>query len=361
MPTTGSDFYKQFANSIEQPYSGYMDEIKATRLAKDALVRICELKYSGLNTEKQYDELSNLILLDEPRFVRNNRVRTSPIPLSNVTTAGVITTQVDHQLQVGDSVTLSNLSGFTPSVNGTYTVVTVPSSTSITVTFPVVTGLWTAGTGSITHQFMYADMLHPFSMKVNMVGQHRYLIGNAAGGSTPYISFSRSNPIREGSKVRISSTTGLSGMDGDFYLGKRGASSFYLYTDVERTTVPTVTGTYAGGALARLLISEVATKLVSDRRISSSYTPDEWMPKYGIDSNGWNIYPLNVSCESMACDYMRKPDVFINCADTSIDLELTYTFRLLMRVKDEMVKMFFERMREPQSAQMAAADEQANP
>lgn len=361
MPTTGSEFYKHFLNSVDQPYSGYADVPKTTRLAKDALIRVCELKYSGLTSEKQYDELSNLMVLDEPRLVRNNRVRTSPLTLSNVTTGGAITTGEDHQLQVGDAVVLSNVSGFTPSVNGSYTVISVPSSTSFTVTFPALTGLWTAGTGNVTHSFMYADMLHPFSMKVNMVGQERYLIGNASGGSAPYISFSRQNPIREGSKIRISSTTGLSGMDGDFYLGKRSNSSYYLFTDVERTVVPTVTGVYAGGALARLLISEVATKLTSDRRISYSYTPDQWLPKYGVDTNGWNIYPLNVQCESMACDYMRKPSVLIDCADTSYDLELTYTFRFLMRVKDEMAKMFNAEMRETQAAQISAQDAQANP
>ena len=359
--TTGSQFFKLFTDAVDQPYDGYYNPVRATRLAKDALYRVMEAKYSGLSTQKQYDELSNLLLLDEPRIVRNNRIRTSPLSFSNILASGAITTEEAHQLQAGDVVTISGVQGFTPSVDGSYTVVTAPSSTQITVAFAPVTGLWTAGTGSMTHAYMYADMLHPLSMKVNIVSLESVSINAATSGPTPYISFSRPNKFREGSKIRISGTTGLIGLDGDFWLGSRGVSSFFLFTDEERTTVPVVTGTYQGAATANMLISEVATKLTSDRRISKSYTPTEWLPKYGIDTNGINIYPLNRTCESIACDYMRKPEVEINCADTSVDLELFYTFRGLMRIKDEMVKMYFARMRELDSAQLAAADEGQNP
>jgi hypothetical protein len=359
--TTGAEFYRLFSNSIDMPYSGYLSEIPATRLAKDALFRILELKYEGLKTQKQYDELTSLIALDEQRTVRSNRVYTSPIPISNFTLAGVITTSQVHQLQVGDTITLSDVSGFSASVNGSYVVITVPSTTSFTITMPAVTGLWTAGTGSVTTAFMYADMMHPFTMKTTVLDGPVYQVANAAGGSAPYIAFSRPNPIRENSLVRITSTTGLSGLDGDFYLRTRGLNSYYLYTDADFTSVPVVTGAYAGGSLARLIVSEYAEKLDSDRRIADSYTPTVWRPKYGVDTAGLNLYPQDRTFSTVVCDYMKKPAVFIDCENTTVDLELHYPFRILSRIKDEMVKMYYSRMRELQSMQAAAADEQANP
>jgi len=359
--TTGAEFYRMFSNSVDMTYGGYVDTAKATRLAKDAMFRVLELKYQGLKSQKQYDELTSLIVLDESRNVRGNRIYTSPLPISGFTTAGLVTTSQPHQAVVGDIVTIEGVQGFTSSVNGTYTVVTAPTSTTFTVAVPPVTGTWTQGTGSVTTTFMYSDMMHPFTVKLTLIGKDFYTVSNAAGGAAPYIAFGRPNMLRENSYVRITSTTGLSGMDGDFYLRKRGMNSFYLHTDQDLTQVPTVTGAYAGGAIVRLIISEFAEKLDSDRRIADSYTPNEWRPKYGVDNVGLNLYPQERTFTSASSDYMRKPEVDINCADANEDLELYYPYKLLTRIKDEMVKMYYDRMRELQSSQVAAIDSQMNP
>ncbi len=57
----GTEFKKIFDNKAGHPYSGFLDNIKLTRLFKEALILAIEEKYKTLETQKEYDELAAII------------------------------------------------------------------------------------------------------------------------------------------------------------------------------------------------------------------------------------------------------------------------------------------------------------
>jgi hypothetical protein len=363
--TTGADIYLYLKNGIDQSYSDYLNAARANRLLKETMIQVAEKHYSSNRTQKTSDELSPLTVLDSVIPVRANRFRTSPLSISALTVVGTVatlTTEDPHQLLPTDTFTLASVQGFTPGINGTYTVASVPNTSQITFTVAAQTGTWTQGTGSLTHGLMFPEMIHPLAIRTTFIGKEQMSIQDVVTGTTPYLKFSRPNYIREGSSVRVSGALGVVGLNGDFYCKFRSRTSCYLYTD-EALSIPAVlSGAYQGSGIVRLKVTEQATVLRPDARISAStQNSDEWTPKYGVSENGINLYPRTVVCESVEVDYVKQPPLQINVLDNSIDLELHYNFKYLMRVKSEAVAIFMLQARELPSAQAEFAVTQANP
>lgn len=358
---TPADLYRYILDGIDQPYSGYLNPAKANRLIRECTIEAIESRYRSPETQKQNDELSDVIVLDRNISVRSNRVRTVPLIISSfvvVGTTATLTTLDSHQLVTGDSFTLANSEGFTPDLNGTYTVASVISPTIITFTVPTVTGTWTQNTGQITHAYMLEDMMHPLAMKTTFVGGISYTIASV-NVSTAAITFNTKTPFRTGSQIRIENALGVVNLNGDFYiqeLGRAGKKA-KLYTDAALTTQPVLSGTYQGSGKTRLIVTESATKLFPDRRIAPSSDADEWTPKYGTDTSGFNLYPSDLSCTSLEVDYIKQPVITVDVDDASTDLEAYYPYKFLMHVKDRCVTAWMLRMREPE---FAAPQEQEN-
>jgi len=254
--------------------------------------------------------------------------------------------------------------GFTPNINGTgYTVVSVINTTQLTFTVVPVTGTWTAGTGEVRTGYMYADMIHPLALRTTFVGGDQMEISDVIlTGNVPYLKFTHPNFVREGSNIRVSGALGVVGLVGDFYCKFRNRTSYYLYTDSALSVPAVMSGTYQGSGIVRLIVTEQATLIKPDARISAStQDSDEWTPKFGVSENGINLYPRNRICENVEVDYVRQPPVVMTVTDNVVDLELYYNFKYLMRVKDEALTIFFEQMREDKSVQMQMVENQLNP
>lgn len=362
--TTGAELLQYLKNALDQPYSGYLDTTKANRLFKETVIEVIEKKYRGVEDQKHDDELSNLILLDQEITVRGNRVRTVPLSIADLVFAGTtatITFTVPHQLLSGDSFTIANTQGFTPAMNGTFTVGAVISDLVFQFTIPVTTGAWVVSTGQVTHAFMYPNMMHPLTMKSTFVDSDRNSI-SSLNSSTRLLRLSSASNIRTGSKVRISGGLGVTGLNTDHYVKvqSRLGDKMYLYQDSALMIPSVLSGTYQGGGVMKLIVDEYMTKLFPDRRIAPSSQGDVWTPKYGTDDNGFNIYPLNETCTNVTADYIRNPVVTIDTADNAIDLELYYPFKLLMHIKDRAAVTWMIRMREQEVAVVQNQQDQSN-
>lgn len=362
--TTGSDLFKFIRDGIDQSYTSFLNSARANRLIRDSEIKVAEKHYLTNRTQKTVDELSPLTVLDGAFQIRNNYFRTRPLPVTGLTIVGLtvtITTGEDHQLQVGDTFTLTDSAGFTPSINGTYTVLAVNSSTQYTATVPATVGTWTAGTGDVTHTRMIPNILHPLAIRTTFVSQSDLEITAVNTTATPpYISFARKTLVRTGSRIRISGALGVTGLNGDFYCKMRGRNSFFIYTDEALTIPATLSGVYQGSGSADILVSEYSTRLHSDRRIAPSSDADIWSPKFGISDNSIRLYPTNKVCEDILIDYMKMPPITIDVANTSIDLEDYYNFKYLMAIKDQSVQSFMLEMRELEQYQAETIDNRSN-
>jgi len=365
MPTTGAEFYEHIKNAIDQEYSGYMAPDDANRLVKQSLIRVSENIYSKNRTQKATDELSPLTVLDRVIAVRGNRFFTSPLRISAATFIGVtvtVTTDEEHQLAVGDSVTIADVQGL--NINGTFVVTSTPTTQQITFVHPTVTGTYVTGTGNVTTPFMLADMQHPLAIQTTFPYDNHYSsydIVSVNTSANPYISFNYKNIVRTGSQVRISGALGVTGLNGDFYTKTRNKRSFYLYTDKALTTPAILSGTYQNGGVAKLVVREYATRLHSDRRIAPSSNGDVWTPKFGVSTNAILLYPSEATCESVKVDYLRQSPIEVDVEDTAIDLELYFNFKFLMKVKDDVSVLWAMRMRELPQAQAEMANAAMNP
>jgi hypothetical protein len=362
--TTGQDLKRFISDGIDQAYTGFLNSARANRLIRESEIRVAEKTYSTSRTQKQSDELSPLTLLDQTITVKNNYFRTEPIGITGFTVVGTtatLTTEALHQLAVGDSITISDTQGFTPDINGTYTVLTVLSTTQVTFTVVPVVGTWTDNTGDATHAYMFPNLLHPLAIETTYVENDILYLSTVDTSSAPFVKFSKYTNVRTGTKIRISGALGITGLNGDFYCQQRNRTTYFLYTD-EALLIPAVlTGTYQGEGKANIIVSEYATRLHSDRRIAPSSNGDEWTPKFGTDGNTIKLFPVYSVCESVKIDYMQNPVVVIDVLDNAVDLEQFYTFKYLMRIKDECVLNFMIQMRELPQVQAEMANNQANP
>lgn len=362
--TTGADLYKFIKDGIDQSFSGFLGTLRANRLIKDSHIKVIERIYSNNKTQKQTDELSPLTLIDRQITVRGNSFRTEPLRILSFTVVGTtatIQTDSPHQLVIGDTITISEVTGFTPSLDGSYTVVTTPTADQLEVTVVAVVGTWTQGTGGITHDFMFPNMLHPLAIETTYRDNDLMFLSTVNTGATPYISFTRYSTVRTGSRIVIENALGVVGLNATFYCKERNRTSYFLFTDALFQTPAVLTGTYQGNGRARMVVSEYATRLHSDRRIAPSSVGDSWAPKFAIDQNTIRLFPTDATCESVKVDYIQAPTLDIDVANTSVDLEQYYTFKHIMSIKDQCVTSYMIEMRELQQAQAEAAMQQANP
>jgi len=365
MATTGADIYRFLKDGIDQGYSGYLNTSKANRLLRETVAEVVEQNYRSPESQKQNDQLSSLIVLDEVIEVRGNRVYTVPLRVSALTVVGTtatITIYSNHQLLTGDTFSLKNLTGFTPAITGDYTVASVISTVSFTFTVAATTGTWNSETGQLTHAFMFENMMHPLTMQSTFVDPSRNEVSSVNPG-TAMVTFLWATAIRSGDKIRIENALGVTGLNADFYaeVRSRQGSVLYLYSDPNLLVpVTSLSGTYQGGGIAKIIVDEYMTKLFPDRRIAPSSDSDAWHPKYGTNDNGFNIYPNNQVCTSIKADYIKNPEVEIDTLDAKLDLELYYPYKFLMHIKDRAVTTWMIRMREEETAQISNAQDNTN-
>lgn len=368
---TGLSLSKLFDDKIDNSYSDYVSVAKKQRAFDNAFLRIIENKYRGLDTQKEFDELSELTVIDRQIVLNNNRFRTGRIPVSSVTTGAstVFNFGAEHNLAEGDTFTVSDVLGTLTGINQSHTVPVggVTSNTIITLT-TASTGTATPNTGSATTSAvslpsMLDDYLHILAIKCFGYDLSEPLpVYKAYAGTPGVIEFFR--PIKSRSKDYIYGTT-FSGVFGFVTLKQISEFKYELYDPAFPANLNspiTLTQTQADNINEVFVIEANWAKYIqSDRRASRSGEPTVDRPRFNQEKNFVLIHPQNAVFRSVSVDYIRKPDVEIVVSDDVQDLSLYYSETLLNRLTDEAVKMFYQEVRSPEQYQVADREMLDNP
>jgi hypothetical protein len=137
---TGAEFYLQLQQKYDKAYSQYLDSTKANRLIKEGMYRLVDKICSVLDTQKEYDELSELIKYNSNVVVASG-VAAQPNdylhllsmafkfidPISFTNISNNIITASAHGLRPGDQISV------TADGSGSLKTVTHVTSSSITI------------------------------------------------------------------------------------------------------------------------------------------------------------------------------------------------------------------------------------
>jgi hypothetical protein len=363
--TTGLDLSKLFDDKIDNSYSDYVSVAKKQRAFDNAFLRIIENKYRGMDTQKEFDELSELIVIDKEFNINNNRFRTVSVPVSSVETDPTTTIfnfGAEHNLLVDDEFTVSGTIGGTD-VNATFTVATAPTDTQVTAT-AATSGTVTNNTGSVSYNKMLSDYLHLLAMKcrmyTNTAGDDVYRM---YAGNPGIIEFFTPVTLRDGERIIFSEmplNMGVSQYD-EAYLKRVSEFKYKLYSDEHLITPIEINGAYSSGAAVKEIEYSYGKYYPSDRRISHLGLPTIEEPKYNQSQNFFKVFPSEHTCDKVKVDYVKTPPVTILVGDTTQDLELYYSETLMNRLTDEAVKMFYQQVRDPNQYTIADREMIDNP
>lgn len=373
--TTGLDLSKLFDDKIDNSYSDYVSAAKKQRAFDNAFLRIIENKYRGMDTQKEFDELSELIVIDKEFDINNNRFRTTPVPLYFIVfgTPTVITFLAEHNLEPGDTFRVQNATfGGVPvaAINTTHVVapVTTPGydpKFSVELVTPIALGTnYDQLTGEVIYDKMLDDYLHLLAMKCRMYT-------NAAGedvyrmyaGNPGIIEFFTPVTLRDGERIIFSEmplNMGVSQYD-EAYLKRVSEFKYKLYSDEHLITPIEINGAYSSGAAVKEIEYSYGKYYPSDRRISHLGLPTIEEPKYNQSENFFKVFPSEHKCDKVTVDYVSLPAINITVTDTLLDLENFYSQTLLYRLTDEAVKMFYQETRDPNQYMVADKEMIDNP
>lgn len=374
--TTGLDLSKLFDDKIDNSYSDYVSAPKKQRAFDNAFLRIIENKYRGMDTQKEFDELSELIVIDKEFDINNNRFRTTPVPLYFIVfgTPTVITFLAEHNLEPGDTFRVQNATfGGVPvaAINTTHVVATPPATPtydpnySVELVTPIPLGTnYDQFTGEVIYDKMLSDYLHLLAMKCRMYT-------NAAGedvyrmyaGNPGIIEFFTPVTLRDGERIIFSEmplNMGVSQYD-EAYLKRVSEFKYKLYSDEHLITPIEINGAYSNGAAVKEIEYSYGKYYPSDRRISHLGLPTIEEPKYNQSENFFKVFPSEHKCDKVTVDYVSKQAIDITVTDTTINLENFYSRALLYRLTDEAVKMFYQETRDPNQYTIADREMIDNP
>ena len=355
---TGLDLKRLFEDKIDNSYSDYVSDPKMQRAFDNAFLRIIENKYRGLDTQKEFDELSELLVIDRNVTVNNNRFRTKPVPLASVS-GTTFNFSAEHNLIVGNEFTVQNTG--TANDGQAFTVASVTNANEVETTVAGVPV--TSNTGGVVSQdIMLEDYLHLLAMKIDMYSEYendQVTVYKAYSGTPGILEFFRPTNIRTGDKIY--GTAGLLG-SGLAYFKQTSEFKYEVYLDEKMTNGITfnVPAVLPITTLTKIH-SDWGKYLPSDRRISESGEPKLTEPRFNQHKNFFLLHPQDMITLSVSVDYIREPDVKVIVDNNTEDLSLFYSETLLNRLTDEAVKMFYQEVRDPNQYQIADREMIDNP
>ena len=364
---TGLDLAKLFGDKIDEGYSDYVNPTRKQRMFDTALIRSIEDIYMDMDSQKERDELSAITVLDKNITINSNTFRTRAFAITGVAYNGTVATFTlapNHNLQAGDSFTVSDVAGLV-GANGVYTL-TASTASTITGADPGISGTYTAGTGKVVTSKMLEDYLHLLAMRCRMyVGRKGTKIDTVVTGTVTRMTTFRPNSLRTGDEVRLDNVVGVVGLPPTGYIMAMNMFTFDLYSDVNLTVPIPTSGSYQlnaadPGRVKKIYISD-AIYQTPDEQISDTTLPSVKYPKVRQSEGYFNIYPTSHICESVSVDYIKVPEVKILVDNSDIDLYNYYSPRFLERVVDEAVKEFMRFVKDLPSENAAKAQIIDNP
>jgi len=366
---TTNDIYKLFNQKIDKTYTAYFDNTKLNRWFYEALLEGIESKYLKLDQQKIYDELRWLVSTERPFTAFDNKVFLQPMLITSISytaTDITFTTEFDHNLQPGDSVTISNTNGqitsLGNSIDGTYTVDSVTNNT-FTLLITLAVGTYTDIIALVTSDIWTYDYWHQLTVKCSFEEPLNYTIESINIGSETTINFVQPINLRPNENIIISGITGTG-----FITNLNGSFSVLRNTDYSITLdIPIISGTYTGGGTFIRIQQEYARYNFSDRKISDFGKPTVIYPKFEIADLYMKLYPENRVCRDIVLDYLRKPQYLIDFVDfdnTSLlnfDWGTRYPEKLLYYIIDKAALLASSGIRDTEMIQIESKQIIENP
>lgn len=363
---TGADLSLYFDDKIDQSYSAYLDDSRKNSIFRDAYIRLLEERYANLSTQKNYDEITNLIKTNESYTINNNRIYTANLKVTDVAifdaTHFTITTLMPHNFITGDSVTISGVTGTLTmtQANATFIIANVTTYT-FRITVASATGVYTADTGVVTGAKIIADYYHLLTVKCKFSLLSTLTITGATNTSPIKVTVSEYNNLRSGDLVTIASVGGNTAANATSYIKKVSSKVFQLYSDAKLTTPVAGNGVYTSGGTLTNVYDEYAKPYYSDRKISAYGIPNVYEPKFETAESSLIFYPTTETCSEITIDYIRTQLVEIDVADDTIDLELYYNSKFLYALIDRAMQIFTVMLKDGELYKLEANEIQINP
>lgn len=343
MATTGQQFGQYLRQKIDQAYTGYFDSTKLNRAIDETFYRAVEKKYLELSTQKQYDEIRNLLTINFAVTLQGSKLYLDPLQLSSVSGSGtvLIITKKPHYLLNNQSVTISGVQGIT-GVNGTFTAsVLTPTTFNITA---VTAGLYMANTGIVTPSNSIVDYAHYLFSRVKIYGTS-ISVSKVLTGSTTTITTTTSHNLRTGDSVVIAGVVGVTGINQEH--------TSIVVLNSKKFTIGTTSGTYASGGTVQLVNNQEVRFRRADQKgfVYTSAKNNE--PKFEMGDGIIFYYPDTAT--QVTIDYVKKMPQVIDVNDNTIDLENWYPKKFLGYLSDEITLNLASQIRDNQLQQSAAS------
>ncbi len=220
---------------------------------------------------------------------------------------------------------------------------------------------YTTTSNQVSLTTVAADYLHLLALKATF----EYYIADVKGASnvSPIIlTLDRINDLRDGDSIVVTGVLGNTAANGTFYVKKLGDNfltnsfTYSLYSDAKLTTPVAGNGVYTSGGTVKKVLSQWTKKKNSYRKISVFGEPSLSDAFYEIADGVIKILPLTETCTRINIDYVKKITVPIDVANTTTDLELSYSKPMLYAFMDETALLIGEQSRDGGQMQNSALE-----
>ena len=363
---TGADILVEFNRQIFKAYSNFYNTTKMNGLLKKAIVVSLEQQYDELVEQKNFDALSPIIKLNQVFSLNNNQINTAPLDIVNITHPAdfVLTTRIAHNMAVGDSFTIANVAGFTTPVNGVQVVTAITNTLSFGFAAVFTGGAYTANTGQITTHTLAGvskiatDYNHLLAVKAKFEQTLTYKVTDITNTQPIKIVLDTiNNNIISREQVVVSGVLSNTNANGTKYFKKINRKTFGLYNDEELTSVTYGNGSFQGLPKLKRVFYNYCVPTVSIEKINNYDDASMSKPKFEQGDKTIKLLPAN--CTEITMDYISNAVVFIDVANTTIDLLDTYNQEFLYLVISKAVQIFSSEVSDPNKYQTATAEIQA--
>ena len=369
---TGVEIDRLLDLKIDKVYTGYFNPTQRSRIINNTLIRVIEDRYANLSTQKNIDEIGNIVKTEEPFNTFANQLPIRPFFIVSVsaTSPTVFRIILDRQMSTDANDTEIEISGCSGSgaitnLNGVQSTYSIVNSTTIDVTVSsTVLATYNPYSGVLfskknnkfgsVSETIASDYYHLLSIRCDSQESVNTSCSAVKNGSPCVITLT-SNNIRTGEKLYISP------LDEYLYAKKINAQKVALYEDENLTTPYTSVSLTVNDfdGIYRVL-SKYATPYVSDRKISVFGVPSSYNPKYEVSQYSIKLYPSNLVIGRVYMDYISLP-VEIDLTNQYIDYSIYYNPNFLNHLVDETAKMIAQIVSNPEQYKFMVQEITDNP
>lgn len=368
---TGAEVKIELEREIFKSYSQFYNVTKQNMLLRKALVSVIEDRYKNLIEQKNFDDISAVIKVNKVFELNNNKIYTAPLDINSIAKLGnnfIVFCAKPHNINVGDSVTLANVQGFTPTafINNIFTVTNFfYSATQFSFTLFATTGVHIANTGQVVkHDLngvdkMAPDYNHLLAVKAKFEQVLPYGVSDVTNTQPISIVLSTiNNNIVSKEQLTISGVLSNTNANGTFYTQKVNRKTFNLFIDKDFSNSTLGNGDYQGLAVLKRLFYNFCVPLISIEKISNYDDATMERPVFERGDKQLQIGPLDVVCSEINLDYISNAVVFIDVLDNVIDLNDTYSQGFLYSVIAKAVQIFSQEVNDGEKYKTSAIEQQ---